>query len=80
MAGEEDFGATPWKTALCTGRQRKPDGTEVVMLIILRDDTLQVCSFITPEQAETLAQSLLQTVMQIRTGLVVSAGSSILSG
>lgn len=71
---------TPWKTALCTGRQKMPDGSERVMLIILRDDTLQVCSFITTEQAETLAQSLLQTVVQIRTGLVVPMGSALVTG
>jgi uncharacterized membrane protein len=75
-----DPGTTQWKTALVTGRHKKPDGTEVVMLIILRDDTLQVCAFIEPNQAESLAQSLMQTVVQIKTGLVVPAGSSILSG
>lgn len=80
LVDPSDLGSTPWKTALVTGKQRMSDGTERVMLVILRDDTLQVVSFISPEQAETLAQSLLQTVMQIQTGLVVPPSNSLISG
>lgn len=47
------------------------------MLIILRDDTLQVAAFITPAQADELAQSLLNTSTQIRTGLVIPPQPSI---
>lgn len=81
LVDPSDPGSTPWKTALVTGKQRMADGTERVMLVILRDDTLQVVAFISDAQAETLAQSLLQTVMQIRTGLVVpNPGSGLVLG
>lgn len=74
---EQDVGTVPWRTALVTGRKKMPDGTERVMLIILRDDTLQIAAFITPEQADELAQSLLNTSVQIRTGLVIPPKGSI---
>lgn len=54
-----------------------PDGSEKVMLIILRDDTLQVATFISPEQAEKLSEDLLNTAMQIRTGLVIPSRNEI---
>lgn len=72
-----DPGTTPWRTALCTGRKSMPDGSEKVMLIILRDDTLQVATFISPEQAEKLSEDLLNTAMQIRTGLVIPSRNEI---
>lgn len=58
-------------TALCVGSQRMPSGENKVMLVILRSDTLQVATFLKPEQAETLAQQLLQECMKLRTGLVI---------
>lgn len=73
----DDPGKTPWRTALCTGRQKMKDGTEKVMLIILRDDTLQVATFLTTEQAEKLGEELLNTSAQIRTGLVIPPASRI---
>lgn len=77
MAELDNPGASPWRTALVTGRQKMPDGSERVMLIILRDDTLQVAAFITPDQADGLAEQLMNTAVQIRTGLVVPPKGTI---
>lgn len=73
----KDQGTTPWRTALLVGKQRTPAGIEKVMLIILRDDTLQIALFITPEQAEELAEQFMNTATQIRTGLVIPPKPSI---
>lgn len=73
----QDPGTTPWRTALCTGRRKMADGSEKVMLVILRDDTLQVATFITPEQAEKLSEELLNTAVEIRTGLTLPPKNSI---
>jgi hypothetical protein len=68
------------QTALTTGRFKKPDGTECVMFIILRDDVLQVAVFISPEQADHLAEDLMRTAAEIRTGLVMPPASKIQMG
>lgn len=72
-----EYGGQGWKTALLVGRQKTPDGKEKVMLILLRDDTLQVATFISPEQADQLAEQLMNMSSQIRTGLVIPPRNAI---
>ena len=60
-----------WRTALAVGRQKVPNGPDRVMLVIIRDDTLQVAAFITPDQALELAAQLTHTATEISTGLTL---------
>lgn len=76
----QDPGSTPWRTALATGRKRMPDGSERVMLVILRDDTLQLTTFLKPDDAENLAEQLLRTAQEIKTGLVIPQGKILAGG
>lgn len=68
------------QTALTTGKFRRPDGSEVVMLIILRDDILQIATFLSVDQASALAEDLLRTATELRTGLVVPPAGRIHTG
>lgn len=74
---EPTYGSKSWKTALLVGKQRTPDGTDKVMVVLLRDDTLQVAAFLSVEQADQLAEQLVNTVTSIRTGLVIPPKSPI---
>jgi uncharacterized membrane protein len=49
-------------------------------LIILRDDILQIATFLTPDQADTLADDLMRTAAEIRTGLVIPPTSKLQMG
>jgi hypothetical protein len=64
-------------TSLAVGTQKMPSGENKVMLIILRSDTLQVATFLKPEQADALAQQLLQESARIRTGLIIPPNVSL---
>jgi len=74
---DQDPGSTPWRTALATGTRKMPDGSQRVMLIILRDDTLQIATFLEAGQAEKLAEDLLKSALQIKSGLFVPPGASL---
>lgn len=53
------------------------DNVERVMFIILRDDTLQLATFMEPRHAEELAGELIRIAAEIRTGIVMPHSSRV---
>lgn len=69
-----------WRTALAVGIWKTPAGEQKIMLIAVRDETLQFSLFVTAEQAEKLGHDLVREALKLRTGLELPPGAGVITG